>query len=94
MSNSVHGCDSFSVWDNGLIRKLAAYAIQDIHMKGYRKILVICVGDNKSSKHWLFIPNKLKKREVKDILIICAVGVEEIKEAAVAVAFPKIEYQC
>ena len=44
------------------------------------------------SKYWLGVFNNLKNRGVKDILILCADGLSEMKEA-VAVAFPKTEYQ-
>ena len=50
------------------------------------------VGDNESSKYWLSVLNELKNRGVKDILIICADGLNGIKEA-IAAAFPKTEYQ-
>lgn len=42
---------------------------------------------------WLSVPNGLKNRGVKEILIICADGLRGIKEA-IAAAFPKTEYQC
>ena len=44
------------------------------------------------SKYWLGIFDNLKNRGVKDILILCTDGLSEMKEA-VAVAFPKTEYQ-
>ena len=82
----------YSVRDNGVIRKLAAYVILGINTEGKKEVLSITVGDNESSKYWLSILNKLKNRGVKDILIICADGLSGIKEA-IAAAFPKTEYQ-
>lgn len=82
----------YSVRDNGVIRKLAAYVILGINNDGYKEVLTIEVGENESSKYWLSILNSLKNRGVKDILIICADGLTGIKEAIVT-AFPKTEYQ-
>ena len=82
----------YSVRDNGIIRKLAAYVILGINTDGKKEVLTIQVGDNESSKYWLSVLNELKNRGVKDILILCADGLTGIKEA-VAAAFPKTEYQ-
>ena len=82
----------YSVRDNGIIRKLAAYVILGINSDGYKEVLTIEVGENESSKYWLSVLNGLKNRGVSDILIICADGLTGIKEA-IATAFPKTEYQ-
>ena len=82
----------FSVRDNGVIRKLAAYVILGINQDGRKEVLTIEVGENESSKYWLSVLNGLKNRGVKDILIICADGLTGIKEA-IAAAYPKTEYQ-
>ena len=82
----------YSVRDNGVIRKLAAYVILGINTEGKKEVLSITVGDNESLKYWLSVLNELKNRGVKDILIICADGLSGIKEA-IAAAFPKTEYQ-
>ena len=82
----------YSVRDNGVIRKLAAYVILGINTEGKKEVLTISVGDNESAKYWLSIMNELKNRGVKDVLIICADGLTGIKEA-IAAAFPKTEYQ-
>lgn len=82
----------YSVRDNGVIRKLAAYVILGINLDGIKEVLSIQVGENESSKYWLSILNELKNRGVKDILIICADGLTGIKEA-INTAFPKTEYQ-
>ena len=82
----------YSVRDNGIIRKLAAYVILGINTEGKKEVLSISVGDNESSKYWLSVLNELKNRGVKDILIICADGLSGIKEA-IAAAFSKTEYQ-
>ena len=82
----------YSVRDNGIIRKLAAYVILGITTEGRKEVLTIQIGENESSKYWLSVLNSLKNRGVKDILIICADGLSGIKEA-ISTAFPKTEYQ-
>ena len=82
----------YSVRDNGVIRKLAAYVILGINTEGKKEVLTITIGDNESAKYWLSVMNELKNRGVKDVLIICADGLTGIKEA-IAAAFPKTEYQ-
>lgn len=82
----------FSVRDNNVVRKLAAYVILGISQEGKKEVLTIQVGENESSKYWLGVLNELKNRGVKDILILCADGLTGIKEAINA-AFPNTEYQ-
>ena len=82
----------YSVRDNGLIRKLAAYVILGINSEGRKEVLTIEIGENESSKYWLAVLNNLKNRGVRDILLICADGLTGIKEA-IAAAYPKTEYQ-
>lgn len=82
----------YSVRDNGMIRKLAAYVILGINTEGRKEVLSINVGDNESSKYWLSVLSELKSRGVKDIWIICADGLSGIKET-IAAAFPKTECQ-
>jgi len=82
----------FSVRDNNVIRKLAAYTILGINDEGRKEVLSIQIGENESSKYWLSILNELKNRGVKDILVLCADGLTGIKES-IAVAYPQTEYQ-
>ena len=82
----------YSVRDNGLIRKLAAYVILGINIEGRKEVLTIEVGQNESAKYWLSVLNTLKNRGVQDIMIICADGLTGIKEA-ISTAFPQTEYQ-
>ena len=82
----------YSVRDNGIIRKLAAYVILGINCDGMKEVLTIQIGENESAKYWLSVLNELKNRGVKDILILCADGLTGIKEA-IAAAFPNTEYQ-
>ncbi len=64
----------YSIRDNGVIKKLAAYVILGINTDGKKEVLSISIGDNESAKYWLSVLNELKNRGVKDILIICADG--------------------
>lgn len=70
----------FSVRDDGIIRKLAAYVVLDINKDGYKEAMTIEVGENESSKYWLSIPNRLKNRGVKDILLLCLYGLTGLKD--------------
>jgi len=82
----------FSVRDNNVIKKLAAYIILGINDEGRKEVLSIQIGENESSKFWLSALNELKNRGVKEILILCADGLSGMKEAVNA-AFPDTEYQ-
>jgi transposase-like protein len=82
----------YSVRDNGVIRKLAAYVVLGINLDGRKEVLTIKIGENESSKYWLSVLNGLKNRGVNDVLLICADGLTGIKEA-ISTAFPKTEYQ-
>lgn len=82
----------FSVRDDGVIRKLAAYVVLGINEDGKKEVLSIVVGENESSKYWLSVLNSLKNRGVKDILILCSDGLTGIKDA-ISAAFPMTEQQ-
>ena len=82
----------YSVRDEGVIKKLAAYVILGITVEWRKEVLTITVGANESSKYWLSVLNELKNRGVQDIMIICADGLAGIKEA-IGTAFPNTEYQ-
>ena len=77
----------FSVRDNHVIKKLAAYIILGINQDRIKEVLSIQIGENESSKYWLSVLNELKNRGVKDILILCADGLAGIKDS-ISVAFP------
>jgi len=50
----------YSVRENGIIRKLAAYVILGIGCNGKKDVLSIEVGENESAKYWLSVLNSLK----------------------------------
>ena len=82
----------YSVRQENIIRKVAAYVILGITIEGKKEVLTINIGENESSKYWLNVLNEMKNRGVKDILLICADGLTGIKEA-ISAAFPNTEYQ-
>lgn len=82
----------FSVRDDGVIRKLAAYVVLGINEDGMKEVLSIVVGENESSKYCLSVLNSLKNRGVQNILILCSDGLTGIKDA-ISTAFLKTEQQ-
>ncbi|MGI6174337.1 MAG: IS256 family transposase [Christensenellales bacterium] len=82
----------FNVRDNAVIRKTAAYVVMGINEEGHKEVLSITIGENESAKYWLSVLNELKNRGVRDIFVLCADGLTEIKEA-ISAAFPMTEHQ-
>ena len=81
----------FSVRNDGIVSKLAAYIVLGINEDGMKEVISIEVGENESSKYWLGVLNSLKNRGVQDILILCSDGLTGLKEAIQA-AFPNTEH--
>ena len=81
---------SFLHWLNDTFR--FKYVILGLTCEGRKDVLTISVGDNESSKYLLLVLNELKNRGIKDIIVICADGLNGIKEAITA-TFPNTEYQ-
>lgn len=71
---------------------MAAYVILAIILDGRKEVLSIEIGENESAKYWLGVLNSLKNRGLKDILVLCADGLNGLKDA-VATAFPQTEFQ-
>lgn len=82
----------FSVREEGIVKKLAAYVVLGINLEGIKEVLGLYIGQNESSKYWLGIFNELKNRGLNDILILCADGLTGIKQSIQA-AYPDTEYQ-
>lgn len=82
----------FSVREDKIIKKLAAYVIIGVDCGGMKNVISLQVGENESSKYWLSVLNELKNRGVKDVMVVCADGLTGIKEA-IETAFPEAEYQ-
>ena len=60
----------FSVRDDNIIRKLAAYVIMGINCDGMKDVISLEIGENESSKYWLGVLNRLKNRGVKDVMVV------------------------
>lgn len=82
----------FSVRQDSIVSKLAAYVVVGMNDSGRKEVLTLEIGENESSKYWLGILNSLKNRGVQDILILCSDGLTGLKEA-IATAFPETEHQ-
>ena len=80
----------FSVREDHVIKKLAAYVMLGINADGKKEEISLQIGENESSKYWLGVLNVLKNRGVEDIMVICADGLTGIKEA-ISTAYPKAE---
>ena len=50
----------YSVREDGVIRKLAAYVILGLTLEGKKEVLSIQIGENESCKYWLCVLNELK----------------------------------
>jgi len=55
----------YSVRENSIIKKLAAYDILGINCEWKKEVLTIEIGENESSKYLLAVLNSLKNRAVK-----------------------------
>ncbi len=84
----------FSVREDNRVVKKAAYIVLGINSEGFKEILGIWIGENESAKYWLGVLNDLKRRGVKDILIICSDNLTGIKDA-ITTAYPNtIQQRC
>lgn len=81
----------FSVREDHVIKKLAAYVMRGINADGKKEVISLQIGENESSKYWLGVLNELKNRDVEDIMVICADGLTGIKEA-ISTAYLEAEY--
>ncbi len=79
----------YKVKEDERILSRAAYIVLGITVKGYKDILSIIMGANKTSKFWLGILNNLKNRGV---LLFCVDGITGFKEAIGAV-YPDAQIQ-
>lgn len=82
----------FSVREDNIVKKLAAYVILGLTADGRKDVISLQIGENESAKYWLGVLNELKNRGVQDVMVICADGLTGIKEA-ISAAFPQAEYQ-
>lgn len=82
----------YSVRDNGIVSKKAAYVAIGTDLAGKKDVLGIWLGASESAKYWLNVLTGLKNRGVKDILIASVDGLAGFVEA-IHTAFPQTEVQ-
>ena len=76
----------------GVIAKVAVYAILGIDLDGKKDCLGLYIAENESSKYWLTVLNELKNRGLKDVLIFSVDDLPGISDAIEA-SFPKSDIQ-
>lgn len=82
----------FSVKEEGVILKKAAYIVLGLDEDGYKEVLGIYIGQNESAKFWLSVLNNIKARGVLRVFILCSDALTGIKESIEA-AFPETIWQ-
>lgn len=82
----------YSVRENGIVIKKAAYVAIGTDLDGKKDVLGIWLGVTESSKYWLNVLTGLKNRGVKDILIASVDGLAGFVDAIHA-AYPNTEVQ-
>lgn len=82
----------YSVRDNGIVTKKAAYVAIGTDLEGKKDVLGIWLGATESARYWLNVLTGLKNRGVHDILIASVDGLSGFVEA-IHTAFPQTEVQ-
>jgi transposase-like protein len=82
----------FNVKSEGVYSKKTIYLVYAITMEGKKDVLGIWISDSESSKFWMSVLMDLKKRGMKDVLIISVDGLKGFKDAITAV-FPQTDVQ-
>jgi putative transposase len=82
----------YSIRENGMVTKKAAYVAIGTDLEGKKDVLGIWLGATESSKYWLNVLTGLKNRGVRDILIASVDGLSGFVEAIHA-AFLQTEVQ-
>jgi transposase-like protein len=77
---------------DGVIRKVAVYAVIGITLEGKKECLGIWIMNSESAKFWLSVLNELKNRGIEDVLIFSIDGLPGLNEAISAV-YPESEIQ-
>ncbi len=79
----------FNVKQDGIVVKKAVYIAVGVTMTGEKEVLGFYIGDTETAKYWTSILSEIKKRGVKDILILCSDGLKE----AIGTIYPMAEFQ-
>ncbi len=82
----------YSVRENGIVTKKAAYVAIGTDLEGKKGVLGVWLGATESSKYRPNVLTGLKNRGVKDILIVSVDGLSGFVEA-IRAAFPLTEVQ-
>lgn len=82
----------FKVRQDGMIQKKAAYMAVGIDLDGQKDVLGMWVGENESSKFWMYVLNELRSRGVQDILIVSVDNLTGFSDAISAI-YPDAEIQ-
>jgi transposase-like protein len=77
--------------DNHIVSK-AAYVVLGVNQDGFKEVLAIYIGENKTSKFWLSVLNGLKNRGVEDVMVFCVDGLNGFKQAIEA-TYPNAQVQ-
>ena len=75
-----------------VVKNIAPYIMLGISLEGKKEIIVIWIGENKTSKYWLTVLNGIQKRGIQDVLIFAIDGLNGFNEAIKGV-YPKVEIQ-
>ena len=82
----------YSVRENGIVTKKAAYVAIGTDLDGKKDVLGIWLGATESAKYWLNVLTGLKNRGIRDILIVSVDGLSGFVDA-INTAFPATEVQ-
>lgn len=78
--------------EKGVVENRACYVVMGMDLDGRKDVLGLWIQRTEGAKFWLSIFGDLKVRGLKDILILCADGLEGMAEAVEA-AFPMTVFQ-
>ncbi len=76
----------------GHVENRAVYVVVGVTAEGRKEVLGLWMQATEGAKYWLTILEELKRRGLKDILILCADGLTGLPQA-VETAFPKTIFQ-
>jgi len=76
----------------GRVVNQAVYTVLGVTQHGDREVLGLWLQETEGAKFWCAIFDELRRRGVRDILVMCADGLTGIGDAAAAV-FPETVYQ-
>ena len=78
--------------NKGTVQNRSVYLAVGVPMDGQREVLGMWVQENEGAKFWCAILEKLRRRGVEDILVLCADGLTGMGQAVEAI-FPRAIFQ-